>query len=199
MGHRWINFIIKIPTPACKHALVVGYVRTHMCWFVFEPITARYLLLPDTSAYGWSGWSGCAEASFVCTACMGQWHIQMFLHRDQCLDGTILNLGHFLWMATRVINACSASTTLWTSHWSKSYIHRVNLNICYTVTVLAKDVVKQHQFPLTSNLKWGWTHALYPNHRKCPEVKTVPAKIVSSNWVLLSVNATIILSCKAVL
>ena len=31
MGHIWIyNFIIKIPTPECKHVLVVSYVRTHV-------------------------------------------------------------------------------------------------------------------------------------------------------------------------
>ena len=50
MGLIWIK-CHNIPTPACKHVLVVGYVWAHIrVLFVFEPITAFCLLLPDTSA-----------------------------------------------------------------------------------------------------------------------------------------------------
>ena len=40
-------------------------VCTHMCWFVYEPITPHYLLLPDTSVYLGLEWYDCVAASFV--------------------------------------------------------------------------------------------------------------------------------------
>ena len=86
MGHIWIKFHNLNPyTPACKHVLVVGYVRTHVCvgLCLSQSLHAVWCSPTRPHRYG-SGWSGCAAASFVCTLCMGQWYIQIFLHRDQC-------------------------------------------------------------------------------------------------------------------
>ena len=52
--------------------------------------------------------------------------------------------------------------------------------------MFVKDIVKQRHFPLTSNLKRGCGYVLLANHRKWPEFKTVLAKTISCNWVLIT-------------
>ena len=74
------NFIIKIPAPACKPVLVVGYVQsTHVCAGLCLSQSLHAICCSPTRLHrdGVATWGGCAAVSFVCMACMGQWDIQI--------------------------------------------------------------------------------------------------------------------------
>ena len=138
----------------------------HEVWRWFQ-IRNHYCTVP------WM-FSNCTLQSFViyynharkCTTVSSQWGALLQFH-ENVLARTILHAGNFLWMAKRVINVTSVSTTLWTSRWSKCKVHWVivNWNFYNGVKVNVNDIAKHWHFPLTSSLKRGYVYVHLVNHK----------------------------------